>query len=389
MGRLRYLTAGESHGRALVGILEGMPAGLPLSLGAINEQLARRQRGFGRGGRQLIERDQAEVLSGVRFGRTLGSPIAVLIWNRDWENWRERMDPWREPPDYRPVTVPRPGHADLAGAIKYQHRDVRNVLERASARETAVRVALGAIARQLLSHFGIEIASHVVQIHTIQSPVSALDFEDAKALNARADASPVRCPDPEASERMVAKIQEAMQKRDSVGGVFELAAWGVPPGLGSHVHWDRKLDARLAYELMSIQAMKGVEIGLGFRAAERFGSEVHDPIHYSPERGFYRPTRGRGSGGIEGGISTGEPLTIRVAMKPLSTLPKPLDSVDIATKEARKAHVERTDACAVPPASVVAENVLALVLADLLLEKLGGDSLDELEARWRRYPRAL
>jgi len=222
MGRLRYLTAGESHGRALVGILEGMPAGLPLSLGAINEQLARRQRGFGRGGRQLIERDQAEVLSGVRFGRTLGSPIAVLIWNRDWENWRERMDPWREPPDYRPVTVPRPGHADLAGAIKYQHRDVRNVLERASARETAVRVALGAIARQLLSHFGIEIASHVVQIHTIQSPVSALDFEDAKALNARADASPVRCPDPEASERMVAKIQEAMQKRDSVGGVFEL-----------------------------------------------------------------------------------------------------------------------------------------------------------------------
>jgi chorismate synthase len=366
-----------------------MPAGLSLSLDEINHQLRRRQRGFGRGGRQRIERDQVEILSGVRFGKTLGSPIALLIQNRDWENWRERMDPWQEPSSYESVTVPRPGHADLAGAIKYQHRDLRNVLERASARETAMRVALGAIARQLLSRFGIEIASHVVQIHDAQSSANALEFEDLKELNAQADASPVRCLDPEASERMVERIREAMKKKDSVGGVFELIARGVPPGLGSHVHPDRKLDARIACEMMSIQAMKGVEIGLGFEAARRFGSAVHDPIYYEPKRGFYRSTQGRGAGGIEGGISTGDPILVRVAMKPLSTLPRPLDSVDIVTKEPAKAHVERTDVCAVPAASVVAENVLALVLADAFLEKLGGDSIAEIEERWRHYPRDL
>jgi chorismate synthase len=299
------------------------------------------------------------------------------------------MDPWQDPEGYKPVTVPRPGHADLAGAIKYQHRDLRNVLERASARETAMRVALGGLARPLREHFCIALAPHVVQIHDVKSSADALDFDDPKELNAQADESPVRCVDSKASEQMVERIREAMEKKDSVGGVFELIARGVPPSLGSHVHWDLKLDARIAYEMMSIQAMKGVEIGLGFEAARRFGSEVHDPIYYEPQRGFYRSTQGRGAGGIEGGISTGDPILVRVAMKPLSTLPRPLDSVDVQTKEPAKAHIERTDVCAVPAASVVAENVLALVLADALLEKLGGDSISEIEERWQRYPRDL
>ncbi len=387
MRRLRYLTAGESHGRALVGILEGMPAGLPLSLEEINHQLRRRQHGYGRGGRQLIERDEAEILAGVRFGRTLGSPIAVLIWNRDWENWKERMDPWEEPPRYKPVTVPRPGHADLAGAIKYQHRDIRNVLERASARETAMRVALGAIARQLLERLGIQIASHVVQIHEIRSRVDASQYEDLRELNARADRSPVRCLDPQAERRMMSRIDEAMAQKNTVGGVFEVIARGVPPGLGSHVHWDRKLDAQIAQAMMSIQAMKGVGIGLGFEAAARWGSEVHDPIYYDEERGFYR--KSAGAGGIEGGMTHGGPLIVRVAMKPISTLMRPLESVDILTKEPVEAHVERSDVCAVPAASVIGENVLALTLADALLEKLGGDSLEEIEERMRNYRRGI
>ncbi len=387
MRRLRYLTAGESHGRALVGILEGMPAGLPLRLEEINRQLRRRQHGYGRGGRQLIEQDEAEILTGVRFGKTLGSPIAIVIWNRDWENWKERMDPWEEPPDHKPVTVPRPGHADLAGAFKYRHRDIRNVLERASARETAIRVALGAIARQLLERLGIQIASHVVQIHEIRSRVDASQYEDLQELNERADRSPVRCLDPQAERLMMSRIDEAMAQKNTVGGVFEVLARGVPPGLGSHVHWDRKLDAQIAQAMMSIQAMKGVGIGLGFEAAGRWGSDVHDPIYYEAERGFYR--KSRGAGGIEGGMSHGGPLVVRVAMKPLSTLMRPLESVDIATKEPVAAHVERSDVCAVPAASVVGENVLALTLADALLEKLGGDSLEEIEERMRSYPHAL
>ena len=387
MRRLRYLTAGESHGRALVGILEGMPAGLPLSLEEINRQLRRRQHGYGRGGRQLIEQDEAEILAGVRFGKTLGSPIAVVIWNRDWENWKERMDPWEEPPDYKPVTVPRPGHADLAGAIKYRHRDIRNVLERASARETAMRVALGAIARQLLERLGIQIASHVVQIHEIRSRVDASQYEDPRELNARADRSPVRCLDPQAERQMMSRIDEAMAQKNTVGGVFEVIARGVPPGLGSHVHWDRKLDAQIAQAMMSIQAMKGVGLGLGFEAAARWGSEVHDPIYYDEERGFYR--KSAGAGGVEGGMTHGGPLVVRVAMKPISTLMRPLESVDILTKEPVEAHVERSDVCAVPAASVIGENVLALTLADALLEKLGGDSLEEIDERMRNYRRGI
>ncbi len=387
MRRLRYLTAGESHGRALVGILEGMPAGLPLRLEEINHQLRRRQHGYGRGGRQLIEQDEAEILAGVRFGKTLGSPIAVVIWNRDWEDWKERMDPWEKPPNYKPVTVPRPGHADLAGAIKYQHKDIRNVLERASARETAMRVALGAIARQLLERLGIQIASHVVQIHGIRSRVNASQYEDLHELNERADRSPVRCLDPQAERRMMSRIDEAMAQKNTVGGIFEVIAKGVPPGLGSHVHWDRKLDAQIAQAMMSIQAMKGVQIGLGFEAAARWGSEAHDPIYYDAERGFYR--KGTGAGGIEGGMTHGGPLIVRVAMKPISTLMRPLESVDIVTKEPVEAHVERSDVCAVPAASVIGENVLALTLADALLEKLGGDSLEEIEERMRSYPRSL
>lgn len=387
MHQLRFLTAGESHGRALVGILEGMPAGLSINLEAINKQLWRRQQGYGRGGRMKIERDQIEILSGIRFGKTLGSPIALLLWNRDWENWKERMDPWQEPPDYKPVTVPRPGHADLAGAIKYQQRDIRNVLERASARETAMRVAIGAIARQLLEHFGITLASHVIQIHDVKSKASHRQFDDLNRLNEMADASAVRSLDPEAEREMIARIQQAMREKNTVGGAFEVIAQGVPPGLGSHVHWDRKLDAQIAQAMMSIQAIKAVGVGLSFEVASTWGAEAHDAIYYEREHGFYRKTSR--AGGIEGGMSTGEPLIVTVAMKPLATLSRPLDSVDIISKERQEAHIERSDVCAVPAASVIGENVLALTLADAFLEKLGGDSLDEIEARYKHYPRSL
>ncbi|OGF55680.1 MAG: chorismate synthase, partial [Candidatus Fraserbacteria bacterium RBG_16_55_9] len=335
---MRYLTAGESHGRALVGILEGLPAGLSINLDDINKQLQRRQQGYGRGGRMLIEKDQAEILSGIRFGKTLGSPIALVIWNRDWENWKAKMDPWQEPLDYKPVTVPRPGHADLAGAIKYQQRDIRNVLERASARETAMRVAVGALARQLLEHFHITIASHVTQIHDAKSCVDHLAYKQLNELNEKADSSPVRCLDSKAEKEMIARIQQAMHDKNTVGGAFAVIARGVPPGLGSHVHWDRKLDGRIAQALMSIQAIKAVGVGLGFEVASIWGSEAHDPIYYELERGFYRKTSG--AGGIEGGMSTGTLILIRVAMKPLSTLSRPLDSVDIVTKEPLAAHIE-------------------------------------------------
>ncbi len=384
MTRLRYLTAGESHGRGLVGVLEGMPAGVPLDRAALNAELARRQRGYGRGGRQLIEKDEAEVLSGVRFGVTLGSPIALVVWNRDWKNWSARMDPWTAPEDVRPVTVPRPGHADLAGALKYRHADIRNVLERASARETAVRVGLGALARQFLAHLGVQVVSHVVSSHDAASPHALADEADLAAANARADASPVRCLDADTEAGMVARIKQAMQEKNTVGGVFELVARGVPVGLGSHVQWDRKLDARIAQALMSVQAMKGVGVGLGFEAAARWGSQVHDAIYHDAQRGFHR--RSRGAGGIEGGMSNGEPLVVRVAMKPISTLMRPLDSVDLHTKAPVQAHIERSDVCAVPAASVIGEAVLALTLADAVLEKFGGDSLEEVQAQlaWGR-----
>jgi len=376
---LRYLTAGESHGQALVGILEGMPAGLRLDLAAIDLQLARRQQGYGRGGRMAIEHDHATILSGVRHGLTLGSPIALLIENRDWEHWQQVMAvaPADSPP--APVTLPRPGHADYAGARKYGQADIRNVLERASARETAVRVALGALARQLLGEFGITLGSVVTAI----GPVAASSPGHEPDTWAAADASPVRCSDPQAAARMMAAIDQAREAGDSLGGVFEVCVLGLPVGLGSHVHWDRRLDARLAAALMGIPALKGVEIGLGFAGAARPGSQYHD--------GF-APGGGRlsnNAGGLEGGITNGQPLLLRAVMKPIPTLTSPLPSVDLATGEPHPAHAERSDVCAVPAAGVVAEAVVALELAAALLERLGGDHLEQMQAAWRHlYPEA-
>ncbi len=382
MGKLYYLTAGESHGQALIGILEGLPAGLKVDRERIDLELKRRQGGYGRGGRMAIERDQVKVLSGVRFGRTTGAPIALMIENRDWEKWHAAMDPFTEPKAYKPVTVPRPGHADLAGGLKYGHRDLREVIERASARETAVRVALGAVAKQLLGALDIAIASHVVQLHDVKSKVSALGLGLPPAeLNERADRSPLRCLDPEAEREMIGRIDRAKEGGDTVGGVLEVLAFGVPVGLGSYVHWDRRLDGRIAQALMSIPGMKGVEIGLGLKAAQHWGSKVQDEITSEGERFQRRSNR---AGGIEGGVSNGEPIVARAAMKPLSTLMRPLASVDLLTKEEEKAHRERSDVCAVPAAAVVGEAVLALVLADLLLEKFGGDSMAEIEGRFAR-----
>ncbi len=389
MNHLRYFTAGESHGQALVGILEGMPAGLAIDEQYIAVQLHRRQQGYGRGGRMRIEKDRATILSGVRFGKTLGSPIALLIENLDWKNWQEKMSvaPSAGLENTPKVEVPRPGHADLAGALKYGFDDIRNVLERASARETTMRVALGSIARKFLEEFGIGIASHVLQLHNVRSRFSVLDYGKpdslfnfpAVELNVRADASPVRCLDGEAEQQMIARIDEAKAQRDTVGGIFEVAAFNVPVGLGSYVHWDRRLDARLAAAMMSIPAMKGVEIGDGFGGATRWGSEVHDRIFYHDERGYHRDTNN--AGGLEGGVTNGQPLVVRVAMKPISTLMRPLDSVNIRTKEATPAHIERSDVCALPAAGVIGEAMLALVLAEAVLEKFGGDAMEEIRKR--------
>ena len=391
MTKLRFLTAGESHGQALTGILEGMPANVPVSIEAIDEQLHRRQQGHGRGGRMRIEQDRVQILSGMRFGKTLGSPISMMVQNRDWKNWQKKMAVSGAPEDSNPVTVPRPGHADLAGAIKYNQQDMRNILERASARETTMRVALASVARQFLEQLGIGIASHVIQLVDVKSTVSALEIpHDEQSLpfaewNARADASPVRSLDADAEKWMIAVIDQAKKERDTVGGIFEVLAWGVPVGLGSHVHWDRRLDARIAAAMMGIQGMKGVEIGDGFGGACRFGSEVHDEIYYDDARKFHR--RQNNAGGLEGGISNGMPVVVRVAMKPISTLMRPLDSVDVHSKTPTAAHRERSDVCAVPAASVIGEAMLALVLADAVMEKFGGDSLEEIQQRvesWRK-----
>ncbi len=391
MSHLRYFTAGESHGQALAGILEGMPAGLEIDEEYIAVQLHRRQQGYGRGGRMRIEKDRAKILSGVRFGKTIGSPISLLVENLDWKNWQEKMAVTvaqsARLDEIPKVEIPRPGHADLAGAIKYGFDDIRNVLERASARETTMRVALGSITRKFLEDFGVVIASHVLQLHEVRSrfslvdlgkPDSPFDFS-ATELNARADASPVRCLDGEAEKLMIARIDAAKEKRDTVGGIFEVAAFNLPVGLGSYVHWDRRLDARIAAAMMSIQAMKGVEIGDGFGGATRWGSEVHDRIYYNAERGYHRSSNN--AGGLEGGVTNGQPLVVRVAMKPISTLMQPLDSVNIRTKEATPAHIERSDVCALPAAGVIGEAMLALVLADALIEKYGGDSMEEIRVR--------
>jgi chorismate synthase len=378
---IRFLTAGESHGRGLVCIIEGLPANLGLSSEYINRELERRQRGYGRGGRMKIEKDKVQILSGVRFGKTLGGPIALFIENRDWENWKEKMAVEGERPDTAvPFTRPRPGHADLAGGIKYNQRDLRNVLERASARETACRVALGAVCKRFLEELGVFVGSYVVSIGTVQPPIEEQDLIKRHQL---AEQSELRFPDPSKDKEFMELIDRAKEMGESLGGVFEVFAVGVPSGLGSHVHWDRKLDGRIAQAMMSIQAIKGVEIGLGFEASKRFGSEVHDEIGYREGEGYFRYSNNLG--GLEGGITNGMPIIVRCAMKPIPTLTKPLRSVDVLTKEEVRAGKERTDVVAVPAASVVGESALALVLADAFLEKLGGDFMEEIKERYRIY----
>ena len=373
--RLKFLTAGESHGKGLSGILEGFPAGVPLTEAYIAQDLARRQRGYGRGGRMKIESDHAEILTGLRHGKTLGSPIALWIQNRDWENWKldkmSHTEPRKSVPE---ITLPRPGHADLAGVQKFGFTDIRNVLERSSARETAMRVALGAVCRAFLKELGIEIASHVIQIGPIKAQGAGTDA--FSSINTNADASEVRCLDEKVGDRMIKHIDDTRRQGDSIGGIFEVLASGLPPGLGSYTHWDRKLDARLAAAMMSINAMKSVTIGDGLNVAETSGSQVHDEIIIEDNK-IRRASNH--AGGIEGGMSNGERIQVQVSMKPIPTLARPLRSVDIKTREPGIAHKERTDACAVPAASVIGEAMMALVLTDAILEKFGGDSLEQVK----------
>jgi len=395
VGSLRFLTAGESHGQALGVTLEGVPAGLALTADRVAVDLARRQRGYGRGARQAIEKDRAEIVSGVRHGLTLGSPILLLVRNRDWENWTRVMqvEPLSEEEAAElaalaaegttraaPITRVRPGHADLAGALKYGFNDVRNVLERASARETTARVAAGAVARAFLAEFGVEIWSFTAEVGG-----DAVDPGNCSRTREEADASPLRCPDPDAEERMIARIDEARSNGDTVGGVFEVVARGVPIGLGSYVHWDRRLDAALAAAIMSINIVKGVELGLGFEQTRRFGSAVHDVIEGRTDDGRW-VHRSNNAGGLTGGISNGEPIVVRGAVKPISTLARPLPSADLVSgRPVEKAHYERSDISVVPAAGVVGEAMVALVLADAVLHKFGGDSIDETRDNLERY----
>ena len=378
---LRYLNAGESHGQCLVAVLEGVPAGLPLTAEEVNHDLARRQGGYGRGGRMRIEKDQIEFTCGVRKGKTLGNPLGLLIRNKDWENWKDIMavEPG-PPPTERVVTRPRPGHADLVGAIKYGHRDIRNVLEKASARETAIRVAIGAVGKALLGQFGMKVVSYTMEI----GRVAAQRPDDSLEAYAKAEESQVRCWDQLAGEKMIEEIRSAKHKGDSLGGVFEVVVTNPPIGLGSYAQWDRRLSARLAMAAMSIQAMKGVEIGMGFDSARRFGSEVHDDIYPDQSQtGFLRRTNN--AGGLEGGITNGQPIVIRVAMKPIATLYKPKQSVDIQTKKPFEATVERSDICTVPAAGVVGEAVIAYEMANAMMEKFAGDSLEEMKRNFDAY----
>ena len=373
--RLKFLTAGESHGQGLLGILDGMLAGLEISEDYIGVQLARRQMGYGRGGRMKIEKDRAEIWCGVRHGKTLGAPVGLIIRNKDWENWTRKMSVNPIDSEIRKVTLPRPGHADLAGVQKYGFDDIRNVLERSSARETTMRVGLGSVCRKLLEEVGIEVGSRVVQIHDVKD--ESLSDISPNQLSKTADASSVRCLDKEVESAMIKTIDDAKASGDSVGGIFEVIANGLPYGLGAHTQWDRKLHTRISAMLMSVNAFKGIEIGEGFGGAEKFGSEVHDEIGHDGEN-FIRYSNN--AGGIEGGMSNAQPIVIRMAMKPIPTLIKPLHSVDIHSKEKKDAHKERTDSCAVPAASIIAESMLCFVLADALLEKFGGDSVVQLKA---------
>jgi len=378
---IRFLTAGESHGKGAIVILEGFPAGLLISAEDINVELARRQKGYGRGGRMLIEIDQVEILSGSRKGITLGSPITLFVKNKDYENWEKIMTPDAIKGSFgNPLQRPRPGHADLSGGIKYNHRDLRNILERASARETTVRVAAGAVAKKFLGDFNILVQSYVSQLGSSFSKKKPTSYND---LNQLADKSPVRMLEKKAEIKAISLIDMAKKRGDTLGGIFEVIVTGVPVGLGSHVQWDRKLDGRLAQSLMSMQAIKGVEIGSGFSNAVQPGSKVHDEIAYQSKKGFYHLTNR--AGGIEGGMSNGEPIVVRVAKKPIATLKQPLRSVDIETKREIRAAYERSDVCALPAASMIGENLCAWVIADAFLEKMGGDFIDEIQQRYQLY----
>jgi chorismate synthase len=379
---LRFLTAGESHGPSLTVIVEGMPANWPIDLEAINRHLARRQGGYGRGGRMKIEKDEVRVTSGIRWGETLGSPVTLVVDNKDWKNWSRKMsvDP-ADRDESIVVTRPRPGHADLVGAMKYDHRDLRNVLERASARETTARVAAGSLARQVLERFGIRVLGWVAEIGAI---AARHDDKPPEEIFAAAEASQVRMADADAERRIIALVDECKKEGDTLGGVVEVCVTGLPPGLGSYVHWDRKVDGRLAGALLAVQACKGVELGAGFRVARVRGSEIHDEI-VRTSKGIGRASNNYG--GTEGGMTTGEPLVVRAAFKPISTLMKPLRSVDIATGEESKAAIERSDVMAVPAAAVICEAVVAFELARLFLEKFGGDSLVEVTRNYEGYLR--
>ncbi|OGQ94893.1 MAG: chorismate synthase [Deltaproteobacteria bacterium RIFOXYA2_FULL_55_11] len=390
---LRYFTAGESHGPCLTAIIDGVPAGFPIDVKKINHDLWRRQQGYGRGGRMLIEKDEVQIRSGIRWGETLGSPVALGIENRDWKNWTKKMSASPEDRDEAlAVTKPRPGHADLTGVLKYRHSDIRNILERASARDTVSRTAVGSFCKQLLAPFGIKVMGYIRSIGKVEAKNEGLTYEE---IFARSDESPVRVADKEAEDKMIALIEDCKKKGDTLGGIFEVVALGLPPGLGSHAQWDDKLDGRLARALMSIQAIKGVEIGLGFEMARRRGSKVHDEIFFDPDKmvsegtprivptGFYRGSNN--SGGTEGGMSNGAPLVVRVAMKPISTLMSPLQSVDLRSKRPADASVERSDVCSAPAAAVVGEAVVAFELAVAFLEKFGGDSLHEITRNYEGY----
>ncbi len=374
--KISYMTAGESHGKGLIGIIEGIPAGMNLTEEYIAKDLIRRMQGHGRGGRMKIEKDYAEIFSGVRHAVTLGSPISLLIKNLDWVNWEDRMAVGTPKKEHRKVTMPRPGHADLAGVMKHDFDDIRNVLERSSARETAMRVAIGAVCRKLLEEVGITVGSRVYQIHNIVDDTAVDNAMPLDKLNETADASSVRCLDKETEAKMIAVIDEAKTNGDSVGGSFEVIAKGLPYGLGTYINADGKLQARISQAMMSVNAFKGVELGEGFASSAVFGSELHDEILHEDDK-ITRASNN--AGGIEGGMSNAQPIHVKVSMKPISTLIKPLRSIDLDTMEPKLAHKERTDSCAVPAASIIGESMLAIVLADALLEKFGGDSLEQLK----------
>ena len=377
LSKLKFLTAGESHGKGLLGVLDGIPAGLDISEDYIDTQLSRRQMGHGRGGRMKIEKDHGEIWSGVRHGKTLGSPVGILVENKDWKNWTKKMsiEPIKE--GTKRVTLPRPGHADLAGIQKYGADDIRNILERSSARETTMRVALGSVCRKFIEEFGIEVGSRVVQIHDAIDNESMPEDITPNQLNQKADQSSVRCLNKKIATSMIKAIDNAKSNGDSVGGIFEVMATGLPYGLGSPMQWDSKLQAKISGMMMSVNAFAGIEIGSGFNKAEKLGSEVHDEIGWNNEK-YIRYSNN--AGGIEGGMSNAQPILIRMAMKPIATLIKPLRSIDIDSKEKKLAHKERTDSCAVPAASIIAESMLCFVLADAIIEKFGGDSIEQLKA---------